>query len=128
MRKEDGGLARHSVECLSEVDWQNTKIVSKECTLRQRKVKEEIDSLREMHCGKKVLNSFLSFTVWRPILDIGILRMRASERVHFSSEMTSRKINVKFVCTCQIITSCSLKTDSFNVDYVRLGVFLVLRG
>ena len=45
MRKEDGGLARHSVECLSEVDWQNTTNVSKECSLRQRKVKEEIESL-----------------------------------------------------------------------------------
>ena len=43
-------------------------------------------------------------------------RMRASERVHFSLKMTSRKINVKFVCTRQIITSCSLKTNSFNID------------
>ena len=40
MRKEDGRLARHSVECSSEVDWENTKVVSKECGLRQRKVKE----------------------------------------------------------------------------------------
>ncbi len=69
MGKEDGGLARHSVNCLSEVDWKNTSIVSKECSLRQRKVKEGIESLREIHRGTNVLNSFESLTVWRPILN-----------------------------------------------------------
>ena len=69
MGKEDGGLARHSVNCLSEVDWKNTSIVSKECSLRQRKMKEGIESLREIHRGTNVLNSFESLTVWRPILN-----------------------------------------------------------
>ena len=48
--ENNGGLARHS-------------------GLRQRKVKEGIESLREIHRGMKVLNSFESLTVWRPILD-----------------------------------------------------------
>ncbi len=69
MGKEDGGLARHSVNCLSEVDWKNTSIVTKECSLRQRKVKEGIESLREIHRGTNILNSFESLTVWRPILN-----------------------------------------------------------
>lgn len=41
------------VECLSEVDWENTKAMSKECDLRQRKVKERIESLGEMNSGEK---------------------------------------------------------------------------
>ena len=69
IKKEDGGLARHSLECVSEVDWENTKVVVKKCGLRPRKVKEGIESLRERHCGTKVLNSFESLTIWRPILD-----------------------------------------------------------
>ena len=69
MGKEDGGLARHSVDCLSGVDWENTRVVAKENGLRQRKVKEGIESLREIHRGTKVLNSFESLTIWRPILD-----------------------------------------------------------
>ena len=69
MGKEDGGLARHNVNCLSGVDWENTSVVAKESGLRQRKVKEGIESLREIHRGMKVLNSFESLTVWRPILD-----------------------------------------------------------
>ena len=56
------------MECVNEVDWENTKVVAKECGLRQRKVKEGIESLRERQCGTKVLNSFESLTIWRPIL------------------------------------------------------------
>ena len=69
MGKEDGGLARHSVDCLSGVDWESTRVVANESDLRQRKVKEGIESLREIHYGTKVLNSFESLMVWRPILD-----------------------------------------------------------
>ena len=67
--KEDGGLARHSVECLSGIDWEKTRVVMNEYGLRQRKVKEGIESLRETHSGTKVLNSFESLMTWRPILD-----------------------------------------------------------
>ena len=69
MGKEDGRLARHSVDCLKGVDWENTRVVANESGLRQRKVKEGIESLKEIHCGTKILNSFESLTVWRPILD-----------------------------------------------------------
>ena len=67
--REDGGLARHSVECLRGIDWEKTRVVMNECGLRERKVKEEIESLREIHSGTKVLNSFKSLMTWRPILD-----------------------------------------------------------
>ena len=69
MGKEEGKLARHSVECVSEVDWENTNFVAKECGLRQRKVREGIEFLRESHCVTKVSNSFESLTICRPILD-----------------------------------------------------------
>lgn len=69
MGKEDGGLARHSVDCLSGIDWESMSVAAKECGLRQRRVKEGIESLREIHRGMKVLNSFESLTVWRPILN-----------------------------------------------------------
>ena len=66
---EDGGLARHSVDCKKEIDWENTRILGLESRLRQRKVREGIESLRAMHSKKKVLNSFESLITWRPILD-----------------------------------------------------------
>ena len=40
MGKEDGGLARHTVECQSGVDWGNAEIVARERGLEQRKVIE----------------------------------------------------------------------------------------
>ena len=67
--REDGGLVRHSVECLRGIDWEKTRVVMSECGLGKRKVKEEIESLREIHSGTKVLNSFKSLMTWRPILD-----------------------------------------------------------
>ena len=46
MGKEDGVLARHSVECTGNIDWEGAKIVGRETGLRQRKVREGIESLR----------------------------------------------------------------------------------
>ena len=40
MGKEDGGLARHTTECQSDVDWGNAEIVARERGLKQRKVLE----------------------------------------------------------------------------------------
>ena len=34
MRKEDGGLARHSVECTERIDWENTQILKREHRVR----------------------------------------------------------------------------------------------
>ena len=50
MRKEEGGGGGGGVECLNKVNWENTKVVSKECGFRLRNVKEGIESLIEMHC------------------------------------------------------------------------------
>ena len=68
MRKEDGGLARHSVECTTGIDCENAHILGVENRLRQRKVREGIESLRTIHSRKKVLNSFESLMPWRPLL------------------------------------------------------------
>ena len=38
MGKEDGGLARHTVECQSGVDGENAEIVARERGLKRRKV------------------------------------------------------------------------------------------
>ena len=57
MGKEDGGLARHSVECTRGIDWENARILGIENRLRQRNVREGIESLRTIRGRKKVLNS-----------------------------------------------------------------------
>ena len=36
------GLARHSVECTGNIDWEGAKRVGRETGLRQRKVREEL--------------------------------------------------------------------------------------
>ena len=69
MGKEDGGLARHSVDCEKGIDWENARVLGVENRLRQRKIKEGIESLRAMHNRKKVLNSFEPLITWRPVLD-----------------------------------------------------------
>ena len=51
MGKEDGGLARHTTECQSDVDWGNAEIVAREGGLKQRKVLEGIESLRQRYYG-----------------------------------------------------------------------------
>ena len=56
MGKEDGGLASHSIKCESEIDWGKSEIVAIETGYRQRKAREGIESLRELHCGKEILN------------------------------------------------------------------------
>jgi hypothetical protein len=110
MGKEDGGLARYNVNCLSGVDWENTSVVAKESGLRQRKVKGGIESLREIHRGMKVLNSFESLTVWRPILDRYFDKTRV--RVQFSLKLSLRRTNVKLVCTRDFI---SIVVDQFGI-------------
>ena len=46
MGKEVGGLAKHSVECKRNIDWENTCKLGGEDRLRPRKVREGIESLR----------------------------------------------------------------------------------
>ena len=69
MGKEDGGLARHTVECQRNIDWTNAKVVATERGLRQRKLLEGIESLRQKHRGMKVLNSFDHVETWKSILN-----------------------------------------------------------
>ena len=45
--KRMGSLARHTTECQSDVDWGNAEIVARERGLRQRKILEGIESLRQ---------------------------------------------------------------------------------
>ncbi|KAL9986883.1 hypothetical protein ACROYT_G001092, partial [Oculina patagonica] len=69
MGKEDGGLARHTIECQKSIDWTNAKIVATDRGLRQRKVLEGIESLRQKHRGMKVLNNFDHVETWKSILN-----------------------------------------------------------
>ena len=68
MGKEDGGLARHTVECQSGVDWGNAEIVA-ERGFKQRKVLEGIESLRQEHRGMRVLNNFDHVETWKLVLN-----------------------------------------------------------
>ena len=52
--KEDGGQARHTVECQSGDDWGNAEIVAREKGLKQRKVLEGIESLRQKYRGESL--------------------------------------------------------------------------
>ena len=39
MGKEDSGLARHNIDCKSEIDWEEARVVACEYGLRQKKSK-----------------------------------------------------------------------------------------
>ena len=69
MGKEDGGLARHSVDCGSGIDWGEARVVAYEYGLRQRKAREGIEPLRERSSGKVVLAiKYEPLTTWQPTL------------------------------------------------------------
>ena len=67
--KEDGGLARHTMDCQSGVDWGNAEIVARERGLKQRKVLEGIESLRHKDRGMRLLNNFDHVETWKPVLN-----------------------------------------------------------
>ena len=69
MGEEDGGLARHTMERQKGVDWENAEIIARERGLKQRKILEGIESLRERHYGMKVPNNFDHVDTWRPVLN-----------------------------------------------------------
>ena len=62
MGKEDGGLARHSVDCGSGIGWGEARVVACEYGLRQRKARKGIESLRERSNGNVVLNNYEPLT------------------------------------------------------------------
>ena len=45
MEKEDGSLAKHSTNCNKRIDWENPRVLGIENRMRQRKLREEIESL-----------------------------------------------------------------------------------
>ena len=65
MGKEDSGLARHSVDCGSGIDWGEARVVAYEYGLRQRKAREGIESLQERSNGKVVLNNYEPIEMFR---------------------------------------------------------------
>ena len=66
--KQDGGLAKHSVDCESGTDWEKARVIRTENGLTQRKVREGIESLRQQYSGYKVLNNFKQLVLWKPLL------------------------------------------------------------
>ena len=73
MGKEDGGLARHTTECQSDVDWGNAEIVARERGLKQRKILEGIESLRQRYYEMRVLNNFDHVDTWKAILNSSLI-------------------------------------------------------
>ena len=65
---EDGGLAKHSTQCTNDIDWAAVRILATATGLHQRKVRESIESLREIHHGKVALNSYKPIEPWRTTL------------------------------------------------------------
>ena len=68
MNDGDGGLAKHSSICSSNVDWDNSKIIGKEQKWTQRKYLEGIESLRQKNRGITPLNNYNKMEQWKPIL------------------------------------------------------------
>ena len=44
MRKEDGGIARHSTQCSKDIDWKRYKIICTKKEFKQQKVREGVES------------------------------------------------------------------------------------
>ena len=61
MGKDYGGLASHS--------WGKAEIFKMETGYRQREAREGVESLRELHSGKEILNNFEQLTVWQTVLN-----------------------------------------------------------
>ena len=49
MGKEDGGLARYSVDCEKGIDWENAQVLGVENRLRQRILREQIKTTILLH-------------------------------------------------------------------------------
>ena len=68
MNEGCGGLARHSTECASEINWEQAKIITTECNWTQRKIREGIETLRKVHQGQKTLNTSTYLDPWKSTL------------------------------------------------------------
>ena len=65
MNSVDGGLARHALTCEGDINWEEAKIIGRERRWNQRKLLEEIESLRQMDQGITPLNSYTQQEEWQ---------------------------------------------------------------
>ena len=68
MGKEDGGLARHSSQCLMGIDWKKSKIITTEGKIKQRKIREGIESEKLQLTGKTLLNNYEHPEDWKSVI------------------------------------------------------------
>ena len=66
MGKEDGGLARHSTQCSMGIDWKKSKIITTEGKIKQRKIREGIESEKLKLKGKTPLNNYEHQKIGKP--------------------------------------------------------------
>ena len=69
MGRDDGGIARHSVDCAAGIDWEGSRVVGIEADTRKRKVLEGIESLKSQHSKKRVLNNHEQLHAWRGLMN-----------------------------------------------------------
>ena len=63
MNAGDGGLAKHSVECPNDINWEAAKITGRESGTMQRKMLEGVESLKDKYRGRTPLNSYNHFNL-----------------------------------------------------------------
>ena len=68
MNTGDGGLAKHSATCSSEINWQDAKIIGREKKTTQRKYLEGIMTLKERSKGITPLNAYNQMEPWQPTI------------------------------------------------------------
>jgi hypothetical protein len=57
-------LARHSVKCKGEIEWEKAEVIAMEKGLRQRKAREGIESLREQQSAETDFYIFVRGEGW----------------------------------------------------------------
>ena len=65
MNAGDGGLAKHSVECPNDINWEAAKITGRESGTMQRKMLEGVESLKDKYRGRTPLNSYNHLEPWQ---------------------------------------------------------------
>ena len=65
---EDGGIARHSTQCSQGINWKKSKVLTTEKRVKQRKVREGIESEKLKLEGKTPLNKYDQPDDWKSII------------------------------------------------------------
>lgn len=68
MGKEDGGIARHNTQCSQGINWKKSKIIATEKGLKQRKIREGIESEKLKLKGKTPLNNYDHPDDWKSVI------------------------------------------------------------